>query len=287
MIFFSHPLIFIFIFAIIPLYIFFFISNIINCSTQFKKKVISKIRHNQVDMGQTVSTSCKDFIPDAIGSVQFQIRKHSKIFSDINDMTYENFKKSIDELNELSRKCIDNSGNQLIFAICKGSDQIQWLWKATIKIACVSINPTSRKILNIKVINLKQFLHIFRTMVTNIEAIEAIEERQRSANSSPSNLYPTIPFNFNECINVDNDDDDDDEGCIICQSRKPEVILSCLHSFCSTCIEEWNQRKSNCPICDQKLNNIKLDSWENIEIPNAVEINEEIVIQLQNITSDK
>lgn len=242
-------------------------------------------------MGQNQATACKEFIPDTIDSIQFQIRKHSKIFSDLNDLTYENFKNSIDEINELSRKCIDKDGNQLVFAISKGSDKIQCLWKATIRVACVSINPETRKISNIKMISLKQFLHIFNTMVTNLEAIEAIEERQRSASSSPSNFYPSSVLNqlnndpkFSFSTEESNDDYLDE--CIICLERKPDVILSCLHSFCSPCIEQWNEGKKNCPICDDKLTSTK-DSWVQLDIPDADEINEEIVKQFEKISSDK
>jgi hypothetical protein len=241
-------------------------------------------------MGQGSSTSaCKDIIPDTIDTLQFQIRKHSKIFGDLNDLTYEKFKESIDELNELSRKCIDSEGRQLVFAISKGSDQIQWLWKATIKISCVSINPTTRKISSIKVINLKQFLHIFNTMVTNLEAIEAIEERQRSASSSP-NLYPSSVLNQIESddpkFNFNETSDECLEDCIICLDRQPEIILSCLHAFCSPCIEQWNEGKKSCPVCDANLSSTK-DSWVQVEIPDADEINEEIVNQLQKITNGK
>lgn len=241
-------------------------------------------------MGQNSSSACKDFIPDTLDTIQFQIRKHSKIFSDLNDLTYENFKSSIEELNELSRKCIDKDGNQLVFAIRKGSDQFQMFWKATIRIACVSINPTSRKISSIKMINLKQFLHIFNTMVTNLEAIEALEERQRSASSSP-NFYPSSVLNHltsDPKFNFQNSTDDDclDE-CIICLERKPDVILSCLHSFCTPCIEQWSERNhKNCPICDDKNESTK-DSWVQLEIPDVYEINEEIMNQLQKITNDK
>lgn len=237
-------------------------------------------------MGQS-SSSCKDFIPDAVDNVQFQIKKHTKIFSEINSMNYEEFMKSLEELNELSRKCIDKDGNQLVFAINKGSDQIQWLWKATIKIAAVSINPESRKINSIKIINLKQFLHIFNTMTMNLEAIQDIEERQQSASSSP-NLYPTAlinqidgKFNFDNATSEELFDD-----CIICLERKPEVILPCLHQFCMPCIAQWNENKKSCPICDQSLLSTK-DTWVQLQIPDADEINEEIVNQLQKITKDK
>lgn len=239
-------------------------------------------------MGQS-NSACKDFIPDTIDTIQFQIKKHNKIFSDLNDLTYENFKASIDELNELSRKCIDKDGNQLVFSISKRSDQFQILWKATIKIACVSINPTNRKISNIKMINLKQFLHIFNTMVTNLEAIEAIEERQRSASSSPSNFYPSnviSQLNNDPKFTFEDQNDDGIDECIICLERKPDVILSCLHSYCAPCIEQWQEGRKNCPICDDKLQNTK-DSWVQLEIPDADEINDEIVRSLQKITSDR
>lgn len=237
-------------------------------------------------MGQSTSV-CKDFIPDTIDNVQFQIKKHGKIFSDINNITYEDFQNNLQEINNLSRSAIDKEGNQLVFAINKGSDQFQWLWKATVKIAAVSINPQSRKINNVKIINLKQFLHIFNTMATNIEAIQDIEERQRSACSSP--LYPTAILNNIEGGNDGKfsfDKDELFEDCIICLDRKPEVILPCSHQYCLVCLTQWHQSKKTCPICDQSLTSTQ-ETWTQLDFPDADEINEEIVNQLQKITSDK
>lgn len=230
-------------------------------------------------MGQSTST-CKDFIPDTVDSVQFQIKKHNKIFQDLNSLTYEEFLTNLEELNELSRKCIDKEGNQLVFAVNRGSNQIQWIWKATIKIAAVSINPSSRKINSIKIINLNQFLHIFNTMVTNVKAIQDIEERQRT---SPK---PSYPFEIDHKFDFDSTEDASFEDCIICLDRKPEVILPCLHKYCLPCITQWTENKKSCPVCDQAVVSSK-DSWVQLEIPDADEINEEIVSQLQKITSDK
>ncbi|KAG5679737.1 hypothetical protein PVAND_009281 [Polypedilum vanderplanki] len=237
-------------------------------------------------MGQTNSTSslCKNFIPETIDTFNFQIRKHSKIFSDLNDLTYERFKQSIDELNELSRKCIDNDGNQIVFTISKDSEKLRFIWKATVRIACVVINPETRKISSIKMINLKQFIHIFNTMVTNLEAIEAIEERHKSNQM----LYPTSILN-----QLNNDDDspsssnNDLEECIICLDSKPDVILSCLHSYCLSCIEQWNEanKTKKCPICEEKCQSN--NSWIKLDIPEADEINDEIFNQLQKINANE
>jgi hypothetical protein len=49
-------------------------------------------------MGQSTSNVYKDVLPDAL---QFQIAKHSKILSELSDLTYDDFQKCVDELNEL------------------------------------------------------------------------------------------------------------------------------------------------------------------------------------------
>lgn len=44
----------------------------------------------------------------------------------------------------------------------------------------------------------------------------------------------------------------DDTGCPICmmEYREEKVLkLRCGHKFHSTCIRDWNQANSSCPIC--------------------------------------
>lgn len=167
----------------------------------------------------------------------------------------------------------------MVFAIHKGHC-IQLIWKATVKIACVSVNPESRKISQIKWINLKQYLHLFNTMLINLEAMGASEEQQKSTSASP--LYPTAILNDSKFTYEESDD-----CCIICMDSRIEVILSCMHSYCTLCIEQWNENgKKSCPVCSQELLDTT-DSWVPLEIPNADEINEEIVQQLQKLAETK
>lgn len=181
-----------------------------------------------------------------------------------------------------SRKCLDLEGNQIIFTVKKDSDKITFLWKALIKIACVKVNPNTRKILNIKIISLKDFIHLSNTMSTNLEAIRNSEEKQRSNSSSPSSVssfvcpYPSL-FNFD--VASSSSTEDEVEECCICLDRKTEVILSCLHSFCSPCIETWNESNPSCPLCMERMLNTD-DSWVPVEHPEANEISEEIINQL-------
>jgi hypothetical protein len=51
-------------------------------------------------MGTTTS-SAKDFVPNAVDSVQFQITKHTKILSELNNLTFEELEECLKEINEL------------------------------------------------------------------------------------------------------------------------------------------------------------------------------------------
>lgn len=53
-----------------------------------------------LSMGQSTS-ACKDFLPDTVDAVQFQFTKHSKILNELNNLTFEQFQESLQELNEL------------------------------------------------------------------------------------------------------------------------------------------------------------------------------------------
>lgn len=75
-----------------------------------------------------------------------------------------------------SRKCLDSNGQMTIFAVKKGSDQ-SFLWKATVRIACVKCDPNSNRILNYKLINLRQFLKVFNNFEKHLEAMSTCEEQ--------------------------------------------------------------------------------------------------------------
>lgn len=63
-----------------------------------------------------------------------------------------------------------------IFAVKKGSDQ-SFLWKVTVRIACVKLDPESNRILNHKLINLRQFLKVFNNFEKHLEAMSTCEEQ--------------------------------------------------------------------------------------------------------------
>lgn len=149
-------------------------------------------------MGQNNSIP-ENLIPDTVETLHYEVRKHAKILSEIGTLTYEDFQNSLSELNGLyvdiqiffywkesilntssicsSRKCIDSGGKQLVFAVKKGTDSTL-VWKATVRIACVKVDPGSRQIDSYKLINLKQFLRVFQTFQSHLDAMITSENQR-------------------------------------------------------------------------------------------------------------
>ena len=37
--------------------------------------------------------------------------------------------------------------------------------------------------------------------------------------------------------------------CSVCLFEKMDVVLPCMHAFCSECIKEWLTKEMSCPLC--------------------------------------
>lgn len=51
-------------------------------------------------MGQTNSIT-ETLIPDTVDTVNYEVRKHAKILSELTTLSYDEFQKCLSELNEL------------------------------------------------------------------------------------------------------------------------------------------------------------------------------------------
>uniref|UniRef100_U5EX62 RING finger protein 141 n=1 Tax=Corethrella appendiculata TaxID=1370023 RepID=U5EX62_9DIPT len=257
-------------------------------------------------MGQ--NASIPEIIPDTVDLVQFEVKKQAKIFSEISSLSYEDFLKCLSELNDLSRKCLDPQGKQLVFVVKKGTDS-SLLWKGTVRIACVKIDPQTKKIDSYKLLTLKKFLQVFQVFQTNIHSMIASEQhRLNSPTSSPSRCFgggvvgnssgSSAANDLTASILMDHLDNiscstssssgsgaEEITECCICLDRKPQVSLPCAHVYCLPCIEQWNVENKTCPICDEKLQSTD-DTWELSEIPEVDEISEEICSTLMKLSKD-
>jgi hypothetical protein len=137
----------------------------------------------------------------------------------------------------------------LIFAVKKGTDSTVF-WKATVQIACVKIDSSTQKVSTYRLLNLYEFLKVFKTLKCQSSA----EEQSRRYNSYifffidgtlSFTSFVTFSGSSQEVIvsqvlnSIDKHSVDNTKECCICLERKHEVILPCMHSFCLTCIEEW------------------------------------------------
>uniref|UniRef100_A0A2M4BT03 RING finger protein 141 n=1 Tax=Anopheles marajoara TaxID=58244 RepID=A0A2M4BT03_9DIPT len=143
-------------------------------------------------MGSQASSISSRMLPhDTMDSLQFEIKKQVHIYSEINNLAYDDFQKCLADLNRLARKCLDADGKQLVFAVKKGTDN-SILWKRTVRIACVKIHPETRKIDCYKLLTLQQFLQVFRTIQTNLHAMVTVES-QRIHSPTKNPRTKTVP----------------------------------------------------------------------------------------------
>lgn len=115
-----------------------------------------------------------------------------------------------------------------MFAVKKGTTNTV-LWKGTVRIACVKIDPLTKKVHSYRLLNLIEFLNVLKTLECQLSVIE---QTKSGANTlSASTLMDTV----DSCTKVGQNGTE----CCICLERKPEVILPCTHSYCLPCIEQW------------------------------------------------
>lgn len=63
-----------------------------------------------------------------------------------------------------SKLCMDSNGKQLVFAVKKGTDSTL-LWKGTVRIACVKLDPVTKKVDTYRFLNLGEFLRVSKMRV--------------------------------------------------------------------------------------------------------------------------
>ncbi|XP_071452890.1 RING finger protein 141-like isoform X1 [Hetaerina americana] len=272
-------------------------------------------------MGQ--SSSYDSLIPQTVDNLQKEFCRHARAFSEIASLSYDDFQNCLGELNLLSDQCIDSNGKKLVFAIKKGTDSTL-LWKGTVRIACVKMDASTKKVESYRLLTLSQFLRVFRTLKCQIEAcwqssqgknqchngsIMIIPREPAAANQSkgyadseflknasalPQHNYNRKGHPISASLLMEHVDEVTYEGiavggigteCCICLERQPDVLLPCTHSYCQHCIEQWNVDHKTCPVCRETLESTD-DTWVVIsEAPGSEEIGQEIRTSLMNLVS--
>jgi len=245
-------------------------------------------------------------VSQGLCQLQGEVFRQTRSLQQVSNISYEGFLASITELNEISTHFLDSNGKQLVFAVKKGSDS-SFLWKATVRIACVKLDAASKNIDSYRCLNLKQYLRVFNALKTQTAAVNApigeVDPKDQAATSGSGESGGIEPETVQETdaavldvakVDVtdakellkaltDADPNSLDE-CCICLERKPDVILPCTHSYCLPCIEQWNVDHKTCPVCRETLSSTD-DGWVISEGPDSLDIATEIQKNLMELAT--
>ncbi|VDK63847.1 unnamed protein product [Onchocerca ochengi] len=175
-----------------------------------------------------------------MGQKESIVPRRSQNAIEMLSMTWMQFVKLISELNDRCAKFVDSDGRHLLFAIKKGSANTL-LWKMTVRICTLKINARSAD--SYRVFTFEQFLNLQKSLYYLLK--DATDETDGV-----------------RVLNVCIDRTPSTNECIICMERKPDIVLPCVHTFCSICIEQWKAMEKNwCPLCHSSLEFDGSDIW--------------------------
>lgn len=241
-------------------------------------------------MGQVASTGV-DGAPFNLATIPGEVQRQASTLREVATLNYADFLKDILELNQIlgSHTFTDPSGKRLVFAIKKGSDS-SMLWKGTVRIGCVKVDSDTGKIESYRLLNIRQFLQVRRTILYQASASNgggggnsSSCDEASSEDAAPCGLTTSLILNKVDDLECQGGELDE---CCICMERRPEVILPCAHNYCLPCIEQWNVSNKTCPVCRETLESTE-DSWVISEKPDSAEIAAELQKCLIGLADDQ
>ena len=216
-------------------------------------------------------------------------------YKEIANLSYEEFLDSVTELNEISSQFLDANGKQLVFAVKKGSDTTA-IWKGTVRVACCKVDVSSKAVDSYRLLTLKQFLAIFKSLQTQTAALVTGDSPTSTDSSSPASpaseqkTHPLTLAKFSASTFLQEALGEESslasvEECCICIERRPDLILPCAHSYCMPCIEQWNVNHKTCPVCRETVTSTD-EGWVISDGPDSEDIATQIQKSLMEIADD-
>ncbi|XP_075044586.1 RING finger protein 141 [Mixophyes fleayi] len=185
-----------------------------------------------------------------------KVVKHVTLVRESGFLTYEEFLGRVAELNDVTAKLASGQDKHLLFEVEPGSDSSA-LWKVIVRVLCTKINKTSGIVEVSRIMNLYQFIQLYKDITSHASGVFAqscaAAEGNAEGLSSLSSCNASILMGRVKQLT-------DEEECCICMDGRADVILPCAHSFCQKCIDKWSDRNRNCPICRLQVTGVN-DSW--------------------------
>lgn len=261
-------------------------------------------------IGESVGSA----ITTSFGKIQGELIRQTRSYKQLAHLSYEDFLQNVSELNEISGHFLDSNGKRLVFAVKKGTDTTA-VWKGTVRVACLKVDSESKSVDSLRLLNLKQFLAVHRSIQAQTSALSRGEPRgeveeevgdeglgsdhqSSSSQSTPAKdrtdskeggkrVHPLLAlpaFSHSMILDEALEGTSLDE-CCVCLERKPDTILPCAHSYCTPCIHQWNVNHKTCPVCREKLESTD-DGWVISDGPDSLDIATEIQKSLMEIAHE-
>ncbi|XP_056383974.1 RING finger protein 141 [Hyla sarda] len=185
-----------------------------------------------------------------------KVVKHANLVRESGVLTYEEFLGRVAELNDVTARLAAGQEKHLLFEVQPGSDSSA-LWKVVVRVLCTKINKTSGIVEVSRVMNLYQFLQLYKDITSHASGVyaqssSAAPEEDKSLGTLSSCQASILMGRVRQLT--------DEEECCICMDGRADLILPCAHSFCQKCIDKWSDRNRNCPICRLQVTGAN-DSW--------------------------
>ncbi|XP_037258044.1 RING finger protein 141 isoform X2 [Falco rusticolus] len=131
-------------------------------------------------------------------------------------------------------KLASGQDKHLLFEVQPGSDSSAF-WKVVVRIICTKINKTSGIVEASRILNLYQFIQLYKDITSQAAGVlaqsgtsEEAAESLMSVSSCQASLWMGRVKQLT-----------DEEECCICMDGRADLILPCAHSFCQKCIDKW------------------------------------------------
>jgi len=264
-------------------------------SAQSVCKVESESYGSVNRIGDSVSTA----LSHSIGQIQGELSRQTRSYKALAGLSYEDFLRNVEELNQISGHFLDANGKRLVFAVKKGTDTTA-LWKGTVRVACVKVDADTKEVESHRFLNLKQFLAVHRSIQAQASVVELADsgETLSVSSSSPSPSHSaaeadgkktdhplSLPSFSHSFLLSEALEGTSLEECCVCLERKPDTILPCAHSYCTQCINQWNVNHKTCPVCREKVESAD-EGWVISDGPDSLDIATEIQKTLMELAQE-
>jgi hypothetical protein len=167
------------------------------------------------------------------------------LFQVIRNKTYNEFVQDIECANESMKKF----GRGQYRFNRKDVLPVEPLWKFLVEIV---LDKTDSSAENSKLFSRKMNIKQFYRLYFRIKECDVLISNSKQHQQKQDEMIASISLR-NDPLCSFLEEIADDKECLICMERQSDIVLSCTHAFCTSCLNMWKSKNLNCPMCRTPL----------------------------------